>query len=143
MIDALYASVASRKRLEDAAAAKFGEEGKGFAGQAHSRALEVEKWVADADVVEKGDTATVAPKDHSNPGVSLKKIGGEWKIDLAAMPGMDQAATMLPMLQKINASNDELASEIAAGKYPTVKEAKAEQTRKMMSSVMGAAGDAR
>jgi hypothetical protein len=139
-IDVLASSVTSRKRLDAAAVAKFGDDAKAFSGQNRSGAPEVEKWVADAEVVENGDTATVTPKDHSQRGVSLKKIDGQWKIDLSATPGMDQMSTMLPMLQKMNAANDELASEIAAGKYPTAKEAKAAQAQKMMASVVGAAG---
>ena len=138
-IDVLASSVASRKRLDAAAVAKFGDEAKSFSGDNRSGAPDVEKWVTDADVVENGDTATVTPKDHTQRGVSLKKIDGQWKIDLSATPGMDRVSTMLPMLQKMNAANEELASEIAAGKYPTVKEAKAAQAQKMMASVMGAA----
>jgi predicted small lipoprotein YifL len=140
MIDTLASIMMSHKRLEDAAVAKFGEEGKSLVGN-RSSAEDVNKWVADAEVKQEGDTATVAPKDHSNPGLDLKKVGSEWKIDLSATPGIKELPKMLPMLQKMNAAGDELASEISAGKYKTLAEAKAAQQQKMMAAMMGAAGE--
>lgn len=141
LIDTLASIMISHMRLEDAAVAKFGEEGKSLVTQNRSSAEDVNKWVSDAEVKQEGDRATVAPKDHSNPGLDLKKVGSEWKIDLSATPGIKELPKMLPMLQKMNAAGDELASEISAGKYKTLAEAKAAQQQKMMAAVMGAAGE--
>ena len=140
VVDALVNAQVSRKKLEDAAVAKFGEEGRSMAsgGDSHANYDKLE----DAEVKQDGDSATVTPKDHSLPGggVVLKKVNGDWKIDMSATPGMDQMTAMLPMLSKMSAMNDELTGEISAGKYKSVADAKAAQSQKMMSAITGDAG---
>jgi hypothetical protein len=140
LVDAIVNAQVSRKKLEDAAVAKFGEEGRSMASGGDSQA-NYDK-LADADVKQDGDSATVTPKDHSLPGggIVLKKVNGDWKIDMSATPGMDQMAAMLPMISKMSGMNDELAGEISAGKYKSVVDAKAAQSQKLMSAVTGGAG---
>lgn len=140
IVDALTQSVASRNRLAAAAAAKFGDEGKSLAPQNRTGPADMDKWLADAEVQESGDTATVTPKDHPGQKLTLKRINGEWKIDLSSMPGASMLSSMMPMMKKMNQANDELAADIQAGKYATVADAQKASAQTMMSTVFGGSG---
>jgi len=140
VVDVMTQSVASRNRLAEAAVAKFGDDGKSLAPQNRTGPADMDKWLADAEIKESGDTATVTPKDHPEQKLSLKRFNGDWKIDLSSMPGVSMLSSMMPMMKKMNQANDELAADIQAGKYATLADAKRASAQKMMSTFLDGSG---
>lgn len=137
VIDALAALGASRRRLIAAAVAKFGEDGKTVAGgSALPYGEEFDKMLDDAEVKIDGDTATVTEKSKDATPITLKKVGGEWKVDYAEITKRGDLIRILPVMDGIAKANDELADEIKSGKHATVADAKKARGQKMQQALM-------
>lgn len=139
LIEMMTTMMASEKTLADAAVAKYGDAGTLAEGKMMA---DFDKELASAEVTETGDTATVKTK-RGGPPLTLKKAGGEWKVDFAeapSMPGKDELAQAEPMFNMMVNVNKQLASDIAAGKYKTLDEAKKAKQEKMMAATMGSMG---
>jgi hypothetical protein len=141
----------AQKKMVDAAVAKFGDEGKslyqqggrggGGGGNAPAPATSVEeiaKRIDDADVKTEGDTATVTPKE-GRP-THLKKSGSDWKVDMSQMEGLTRLAQNPDMVDTMQKMYTELASDIDAGKYKSVDEARTAMREKMMALRGGGGG---
>lgn len=136
-LEALVSVVSNFKKVETAAVAKFGEAGKSVASQQQmSIGEELEKIESAIETIE-GETATLASEGSDDP-LHLRKVGDDWKVDFAAMPGTDQVAQAIPMINAMAGAADELATEISADKYKTADEAKNALGQKMMSAMMAA-----
>jgi hypothetical protein len=139
LLAAMVPLVGALKKLDTAAVAKFGPAGKNVAGGGNPGA-QFSGQYEDAEVKESGDTATVTGKKGGEP-LKLKKVDGQWKVDLASMTkGPDDARAMamaLPMFKGMTTSAEETTAEITAGKYKTADEAKQAFTAKMMGGVLG------
>ncbi|MDB5295655.1 MAG: hypothetical protein JWO31_1638 [Phycisphaerales bacterium] len=129
MIESMANAFGSYKKLHDAAAAKFGEEGKKLGAMGGSVDDDLVKKLADATETITGDTATVAPKDGK--AMKLKKVDGAWKVDMSEMAG-PMAALGSQMFDKMGKAAKVTADEIAAGQYKTIDEAQAAFTKKAM-----------
>jgi hypothetical protein len=120
--------VSGRKKLREAATAKFGEEqGKTVAGNS-AEMSSFFKNLDNADENINGDNATVIPKGSSQP-IALKKVNGEWKVDASTM------AKGSSLFEKMAKAANETADEINAGKYKSAAEANSAFSDKMMGSL--------
>ncbi len=72
-----------------------------------------------AEVTTEGDVATIKTKEDKP--VKIKKIGGDWKVDISSMPDMPKEADVA-VIKKIGKAMDTLADDIKAGKYKTAEE---------------------
>jgi hypothetical protein len=136
MVDAISMMVSSMKKLNDAADAKFGKDN----GISQPNAgMDITKEIETSEIKVDGDVATVDKKDKNdkNPPMKLKKIDGNWKVDLSSLPkeNMDQMMKVIPSISK---AFTELATEITAGKYKTAMEAKDAMGQKMLAAMMSA-----
>ena len=138
----------SRTELDNAAVARFGEEGGTLAGgEARPYGEGFQKMLAEADVKIDGDTATVTQHSGQNSTTEpasqtakpipliLKKVGGDWKLDYAAMENTRSLADSIPMMQLLLKANTDLAAEIKAGNYASLaqaKEARLEKLRELL-----------
>jgi hypothetical protein len=128
----------SRKKLVDAAVAKFGDDGgKIVTGLGTMRgASQIIHDIDNAKIDVEGDTATVNSSGSGRP-VKFKKVGGTWKLDLTALSDFSKINQQAPMMHKISESYDQSAEEITKGKYSTLDEAKAGVRQNMMAAVRG------
>lgn len=116
-------TAAAARRLEDAAVAQFGKDGRGVG----SPAAPVSSAVLDeSNLVEKidGDSATLGPKDE--PVFKFRRANGAWKLDLAAtMPGLDQAGADRVAVEqkKVEQVLNNGAAWIKAGKFKDADDA--------------------
>lgn len=137
LIDALAGLGGSRRRIIDAAVAKFGESGKTVAGgSVLPYGQQFDKMLDEADVKIDGDTATVAQKGRDAVPITLKRVDGEWKIDYSQITQRGDLIQMLPLMNAMAAANDELADEIKSGKYASAADAKIAHDRKMQQAIM-------
>jgi hypothetical protein len=140
MVDALAEISKAAKGLQDAAVAKFGEEGKDIAGQGMGQMARTDADFKDFDesrLTINGDTATIAPKDSRGRTTIFKKMDGTWKLDLTVMPNAARAAQGSTIMSKVAGVMTDLAGEIKAGKYATVQEARQAYYQKL-AATMGA-----
>ena len=94
LIDMLAKITKASRDMQDAAVAKFGDEGKTLVtGRMTSNAPHFDKDLDEANITVNGDTATVAPKDPTKGSeATFKKQDGTWKLDLQSMPHAEQLA---------------------------------------------------
>jgi hypothetical protein len=140
-LEALVRAVSNFKKVEEAAVAKFGDAGKSIANPG---SMSIGDELAKIDTAEEkidGDSATLTPAESTQP-LQLRKIDGQWKVDFAAMPGSEQAAEALPMINAMADAATELADEISADKYKTAEEAKTALKQKLLAAMMAAQGNA-
>jgi len=136
------ALTSSSAKLERACADVFGTAataktlGSGARDLLTARLSSIEK----APLTITGDTATLQiPADPSTRAaagsVTLQRSNGEWKIDAASLFSLTgrspaQLESQTDLLKKITTITDQLTAEVAAKKYPSVRDAYAElQTR--------------
>jgi hypothetical protein len=140
MVDALAEFTKAAKGLQEAAVAKFGEDGRTLGGLGTGRMGPTNTDFKDFDesrLTINGDTATIAPK-AGTPGArptTFKKIDGTWKLDLTGMFTADHAAQGVAMMPKMAGVMNELAGEIQAGKYASLQEAKSAFYQKLAAAV--------
>ncbi len=140
LVEALAGLGASRRRIIDVASARFGENGKTVAGgSVLPYGEEFDKLLDEADVKIDGDNATVTQKTGDAIAITLKRVGGEWKIDYSEISKRGDLNQMLPLMNAMATANDELAAEIKSGKYATAAEAKKAHDQKMQQAIMGRA----
>lgn len=130
VIESMAAAMGNMKKLHDAAVAKFGDEGKAFAGMGPAGDDDMVKKVEEATEEITGETATVKPKDGH--AMKLKKVDGSWKVDLAEEMAGPAAAMGTAMFDKLAAAAKTTTDEIAAGKYKNAAEAKMAMGKSMM-----------
>lgn len=126
LIDTLAKMSKAARDLQDAAVAKFGEDGKTLgAGRMAGNAPHFDKDLDEANITVNGDTATVAPKDPTKGSVAtFKKQDGTWKLDLQSMPHAEQMAQGAVMMGKMADVMNEMTGEIKDGKYSSAQEAR-------------------
>ncbi|HEY2587948.1 MAG TPA: hypothetical protein VGI81_19550 [Tepidisphaeraceae bacterium] len=124
------------KKLQDASVARFGDQGKNLTGGGNGPDFsEWSKKIDEATVKQEGDAATLTQKDSGEP-LKLKKINGEWKVDVSPMTS-EMASMGTAMIDSMSKAASETADEIKAGKYKTPQEAQQALSSKMMSSSLG------
>jgi hypothetical protein len=142
LVESLAKVGGGMKKLQDAAVAKFGEEGKSIAGGPGGKGdkmAEMSKRVEESTEKIDGDTATLTPKDGGE-ALKLKKVNGDWKLDVSQMGG-GMAQMGSAMFDAMAKAAGETADEISAGKYKTVKEAQMAMGTKMVGAMTAGGGD--
>jgi hypothetical protein len=132
----------SKKKLTDAAVAKFGEEGKAIVSQGPglANATKMDHNIDDATIEVKRETAVLTSKETPGKPLNLKKDGGEWKVDFRAIASDTQMERGLPIMQKMATAMSETAADIRDGKYQTTQEAQTGLQQKIIATMTPAAG---
>lgn len=137
VLDVLVPVVAGFKKLEAAAAKKWGEEGRktlfaeGGPGQYDFK----ERLKTATEEIVK-DVATITPADAKNAkgdSMKLKRIGDKWKLDMTSIPteGLDNP-TIMKTLKAMAETATGLATEIEQGKYPSAEAARDALRQRML-----------
>jgi hypothetical protein len=116
-VQGLIDFIAAGRQLRAAAIERFGDEGKQISGDAMAN---LSKQAESASEKIDGDSATVDQRNGSEP-MKLKRVEGNWKVDVSAFPDKDQTGNALPLVQKVMAA---AAADVKAGKYKTAQEAR-------------------
>lgn len=125
-IDAMVGVVIASNKLQSAAEARFGQAAKGeFAKGAPMAGID--KMLAESTEKISGNEATLGD-------MKLVKIDGKWLI---TPEGEKVSAMALPVFNILAKAMGELASEIDAGKYKSLGDAKQALQYKMMRLMLG------
>ncbi len=114
---------AALRALEEAAARRFGKPGRQVAGHPDGSAKAMEKHL---EIKVEGDRATASLGDAMMP-LQLRRIDGRWRVDLADAtrdPRARRAGEAAAAAAAAKVAED-VAGEIAEGKYETAEAAKA------------------
>ena len=139
MIAALAQFVAAGNKLRDASVARFGpEQGKTIL-QATEPA-DIAKRVDESEQTIDGDSASLAKKGGSaGDTLRLKKVDGQWKVDLNTLPGKQQMAQQLPVMKAMEQVMSDGAADIRAGKFKNAEEARQQIQQRVLAALAGAA----
>jgi hypothetical protein len=120
IVEIISGLVRSARDLRTAAIEKFGDAGKQVLPNGDELADFSKRVDAGTEKI-TGDTATVGQPDEREPMKLKKAADGSWRVDLASIPEKDEIGKMMPKIQKVMAGG---TTDIKAGKYKTVDEAK-------------------
>lgn len=104
-------------KLDDAAVAKFGPTGKKVSDRDATRE-QARKAIESADVRIQGDSAAVSSNDLGAQPARLTRTAGQWKVDVARMPGADDPNAPA-RYEELAKSARQMIDEINAGQYAT------------------------
>lgn len=136
-VEAMSDLIAAQKKFSDAVNAKFPDKAPP-AQQRRNVAADFEEKLKTAELKIEGDIASLRdPKDPNSPPLQLKKVGGDWKVDLSSMQ-MRGAAVAPEQMKKLADATTTTADEVTSGKYATPIEAQKALTQRMMSLFGGA-----
>lgn len=132
IVEAMLASIGSIKQLEGAINARFGSEQVKAAGKpplASEDMQDAVKRLGEGEVRVTGDKAVITPQNREgdlgqeNP-LPLRKVGGDWKVDLAEMSKQMQGGdAAVEGMQALASTIKGVTGEVNAGKYKTPAEA--------------------
>lgn len=115
IIESLSHLIDAGGKLQDAAVAKFGEAGRQATQDVQSDfARHVEQGEEHID----NQTASVGGRDRQDP-LRLKKVEGDWKVDLSTFRQREQLQSIVPKILKV--MTDAIAG-IESGKYKSAQE---------------------
>jgi hypothetical protein len=138
LINTMARMVGAANKLRDAAVARFGpDEGKKIAASTVSSSDAV-KEVNDSSEKIEGDTAIIL-KPNANPdnALRLRKVGGDWKVDISQFPQKQSLSRTIPMLDAVQKVLVQATSDVTNGKYATADEAQ-QAIQQTMFQVMAA-----
>jgi hypothetical protein len=138
-VEAMSDLMAAQRKFADAAAAKFGDSAPVQRGNVSAV---FEEQLKTAEVKVEGDVASIRdPKDEKGPPLKLKKVGGEWKVDLSSMQIRSSALSSAgEQMKKLADVTNTTAEEVAADKYATFLEAQTALTQRMRSVIGSGTG---
>lgn len=110
------------RRLEEAALEQFGPEGQPLVSQSLPHPMLGR--IDNAKIEQTGDEALLHLPDQPRP-MRLRKVGGEWKVDLLTYAGGSEQALpdQVALLKAMAEALDESAVEVKEGRHPTPPEA--------------------
>jgi hypothetical protein len=141
MLDSLVPFVHACKELENAAFKKWGEEGRKVLTQTPNSPASFDfkqRLQTDREEI-AGDSAslvTTDPQAIDKTPIKLKKVAGQWKIDLSTVQdeGMDDPKYAKSLKDLADAAAN-VAGEIEHGKYSDVASAKTALNEKIISAL--------
>ena len=122
---------AALRAMEKAAVKRFGEPGRQVTGYPDGSAKAMEKHL---NLKEEGDRATASLGEAMMP-LQLRKIDGKWRVDLGEAVRDPRAGRAGAASVAAAKAAEEMAAEIADGKYKTAEEAKAAFRERRLAAV--------
>ena len=135
LVASMATAMGNVKKMRDAAKSKFGASADSFGTTQGHDFSDYEQKLDDADVKEQGDTATITPK-QGQP-MKLKKVDGDWKVDLSEIGSGPMAQAGGGMFDAMSKAATETTDDINAGKFKTAQEAEQAFGMKMLGGAFG------
>ena len=132
VVEALAKLQVAQKKFAEAAVKAYGQAGEELARTNDQK--DAVKQIESAQVKEQGDVATLTSADSPDP-LTLRKVDGQWKVDLGAMPNSAEMERQVPTLTGMTELMDTMATEIEDGKYKSAEEVKQVFTLKFMQKM--------
>ena len=138
LMQTVASTMSAVHRLHDAAAARFGAENAKKLETGVNENNDVARQIEASDEKLSGDTASIVEKGKPESNtVYLKKVNGDWKVDLSRFPQKQMMQQSVPMLEAMRSVMTQSASDVSSGHYKNVDDA-ATDVRQRMFAMMAA-----
>ena len=143
LLDAMAQAVPALRKLDTAARAKFGAAGGALARRSSTGSsstsnnpLDSVKLLTEGDVALLGDgtLAQISTRDAATT-LQLKKIDGQWKVDVGAMIKGQDVTQTIPWLRALASTATSVAAQIDAGSVATVDDAQQAMRREILQNL--------
>jgi hypothetical protein len=118
---------AALRALEAAAVQKFGDAGRNVTGYPDGSAKTMQGQLK---VEQLGDQAKISSPDASR-SLTLRQVEGRWRVDLSAWLEDQTLSSLSKSFAQATRAAEEIAAEIAAGKFQSADEAAAFTARRL------------
>jgi hypothetical protein len=131
LMETVTSTMTALRRLQDAAVTRFGPEDAKKLGAGVNNNTQITRQVEGADEKVDGDSATILESGKPLTDViHLKKVNGNWKVDLTNYPQKQIIKQNAPMLDATRSVITQSALDVAAGHYKNVDEASLDLQRR-------------
>ena len=138
LMQTVTSTMSSVHKLHEAAVSRFGPDEAKKLSTGVSDNGDVARQIEMSDEKLDGDTATIIEKGKPETNaVHLKKVAGDWKVDLTNFPQKQTMQQNVPMLDAMRTVMLQGALDVSAGHYKNVDEA-ATEVRQRMVTLMAA-----
>lgn len=136
LMQTVASTMSSVHKLHEAAVSRFGVENAKKLETGVSDNNDIPRQIEASDEKLEGDSATILEKGKpESNAVHLKKVNGDWKVDLSNFPQKQIMRQTLPMLDAMRLVMTQSASDVSAGHYKNAEDA-ATDVRLRMSTLM-------
>ena len=132
-VEAMTRAMTGMRQLVTASQAKFGAEAQSLV--AGKQTLQLSGALTDAEVQMTGDRATVVPTGGDGTKIPMKRIDGNWKIDVGMLTRGQDITMVVKQLRAVGEAAPTLAKDVEAGKYKTIRDVRVEITRLVVESM--------
>jgi hypothetical protein len=143
LLDAMALAVPALRKLDATARAKWSAAGGALvrrsstgSSSTSNNPLDTVKMLTEGDVAILGDgtLAQISSRDAAN-SLQLKKIDGQWKVDVGAMIKGQDVTQTIPWLRALASTANSVAAQIEAGSVSTVDEAQQAMGREIVQNL--------
>jgi hypothetical protein len=119
-VEAMAAAMSGMRQLVAAAEKQFGP--AAYTLVAGRRTLRISGALANAEVQMNGDRATVIPSGGEDTKLPMKRIEGNWKVDIGMLTRGEDIGGIVKQLRAVGATAPRLTKDVEAGKFKGVNE---------------------
>jgi hypothetical protein len=136
-VEAMAQAMSGMRQLVAATQAKFGGEAESLV--AGKQTLKMSNTLADAEIQINGERATIIPSGGDGTRIPMKRIDGQWKIDIGLMTRGEDISYIVKELRALGEIAPKISKDVEAGKFTTVTEIRREMSRSVNSTVFNPA----
>jgi hypothetical protein len=124
LMQSVTSAMAAVHQLHQAAVTKFGAEEAKKLATGETDNANVAQQVEASDEKVDADSATILEKGKPESNtVHLKRVNGDWRVDLTDFPQKQEMRQIVPMLDAMRIVMAQSAADVLAGHYKNVDEA--------------------
>jgi hypothetical protein len=136
-VEAMAKAMSGMRELSAATQAKFGAEAESLVSG--KQTLKMSNTLADAEIQINGERATIIPTSGDGLKIPMKRIDGNWKIDVGLMTRGEDISYIVKQLRALGEIAPKLSKDVEAGKFTTVTEIRREMSRSVTTTVFNPA----
>jgi hypothetical protein len=136
-VEAMAQAMSGMRQLVATTQAKFGGEAESLV--AGKQTLKMSNTLADAEIQINGDRATIIPTSGDGVKIPMKRIDGNWKIDIGLMTRGEDISYIVKELRALGEIAPKISRDVEAGKFTTVTEIRREMSRSVNNTVFNPA----
>jgi hypothetical protein len=125
-------AMAGMRQLVAAAEKRFGGEAATLVSG--KQTLKLSGALADAEVQQTGDRATVIPSGGDGMKLPMKRIDGNWRIDVGLLTRGEDISYIVKQLRAVGQIAPQMSKDVEAGKFASVRELQREMARTIAST---------
>ena len=131
-VEAMAQAMSGMRKLMIAAQARFGAEAQSLV--AGRQTLQLSGSLGDAEVQMNGDRATVIPSGGDGTKLPMKRIDGNWKIDVGLLTRGEDITSIVKQLRVVGMVTPQMSKDVEAGKFQSIIDVRRAITKSVVES---------